>query len=174
LSPAERVARGRGAWLVTAVLLVALAGCGFRPMYGRAARAPVMPHLQQIAVEPIPERVGHRVWNNLLDRLNPTGTPAQPRYRLQVELRVSQEGLAVRGDTRVTRNNYRLIANFRLRDASGGELLYKGRTFSIAAYNLVDSEFANISAEKDAERRTAREISDEIRDRLAMFFEQHN
>ncbi len=156
------------------VLLATLSGCGFRPMYGRAARVPADTYLAQVAVEPIAGRVGQKVWNDLLDRVSPAGTPGQPRYRLYVRITVSSNGLAVRNDARITRKNYRMVADFRLVDIAAGKEIYSGRTFAIAAYNVVSSEFANVSAERNAEERSAREVSENIRNRLAMAFQRRN
>ena len=44
----------------------------------------------------------------------------------------------------------------------------RGTARSIASYNVVRSDFANTAAERDAELRLARELSDEISLRLAV------
>lgn len=162
--------RAVSAGAIAVVAALALAGCGFRPLYGgaREAGGPVRA-LAAIKVESIPDRLGRLVRNNLLDRLSPGGEPAAPRYRLKVVLETRKEGLAIRSDEIVTRFNFRLMADFELRDARTGSRLFDGRTRSFASYNVVRSDYANLSAERDAESRTAREISDEIAVRLAVY-----
>jgi LPS-assembly lipoprotein len=157
------------ATLCAVSFLVLLAGCGFRPLYGGGTGGVASRALESISIDPIPDRIGQIVHNNLLDRLNPRGEPAQPRYRLSVTVSVSSKGLAIRKDEAFTRANLRLRANYELFNAQNGEKLLAGSTFSIAAYNLVQSDFANLSAQRDAQIRTARQVSDDIRNRLAQF-----
>src|SRR5690242_7641602 len=74
-----------------ALLLLALAGCGFRPLYGtRAADPYVGPEMGGIYISPLPDRDGQLVRNALLDRIDPKGEPQQPRYRLDIKLTVTE------------------------------------------------------------------------------------
>ena len=174
MSSSSPGARRPTAFLAAALVVVApllTAACGFRPLLGdpRAPGSPVGA-LGAIKVDAIPDRLGRLVRNNLLDRLSPRGEPGKPLYRLTVVLNESKEGLAIRSDEIVTRFNLRLVADFELRDTRTGARLMKGQTRSIASYSVVRSDYANLSAERDAETRTAREISDEIAMRLAVYF----
>ena len=108
--------------------------------------------------------------NDLLDRLTPGGTRAKPSYTLEVTLREVRDGLAIQKDETVTRFNLTLRARFRLIDRRTRQPIFKGATQSIAAYNVVESTFATLIAEQDAEARTARAVSEEIRDQLSIFF----
>lgn len=156
---------------LAAASTLALSGCGFRPLYGeRGVNANVVPDLASTYIEEIPGRLGQQVRNNLLDRLNPKGLPDSPRYRLKVNLAIAREGLAITASDSVTRVNLTLSANFRLADAGDSSNLFQGRTRSIASFNLVQSDFANISAERDALARAAREVAEEIRTQLAVYF----
>jgi len=94
------------------------------------------------------------------------------RYRLIVTLSENREGLALRRDASVTRYNYVLRATFELRDAATDVVVDKGDARAIAAYNVVDSQFATLSAEQDAETRAARELAEQIRLRLGVGFER--
>ena len=64
----------------------------------------------------------------------------------------------------------RLVASFALKTADNGAPLSAGRAESTTTFNIVTSEFANLSAERDARRRAVIEISDDIRQRLALYF----
>ena len=57
-------------------------------------------------------------------------------------------------------------------DAASGDVLTNGIVRAVAAFNVVQSEFANIAAENDAEARAARDVSEEIRNRLGVYFSQ--
>ena len=66
MSLADFRSRFRG--LTVAVLLCApLAGC-FQPMYGGPAGQALVQDLRAIKVEPIPERIGHYLANELTSR----------------------------------------------------------------------------------------------------------
>jgi LPS-assembly lipoprotein len=77
--------------------------------------------------------------------------------------------LAVRSDDVVTRRNFTLSAQYQILDSGSGKILFEGKTFSVAAYNIGDSQFANLSAERDARVRTAREVSEEIKNQVVYF-----
>ena len=159
----------RWAGLAAAVLL--LAGCGFRPLYAeRGDGSSTRLQLESIVIGPIPSRLGQILRNDLMDRLTPGGRPDVPRYRLDVELARFKEGLAIRKDEEITRSNLRLTATFTLNDLADGGTAFQGRSRSAASFNLVRSDFANLAAEQDAERRAAVEIGDQIMTRLSIFF----
>lgn len=128
--------------------------------------------LEQIRITPIENRVGQIVHNSLLDLLNPRGRPARPRYELQVTLRENIARLAVERNAFATRANLNLHASFLLTDRATGQRLYSSRDTVIGSYNLYDSDFATLSAERDARRRAALEISQIIRTKLAAYFSQ--
>lgn len=154
-------------------LALALGGCGFSPLYGRpAAGSLVATELGEIVTDPIPGRVGLRVRNNLIDLISPSGSPAAPQYRLAVRLKEEREGLLISGDASITRYNYTLFADYDLVDIATGDVIDRGKARAIAGYNVVESQFATLSAEKDAEARAARELAQEIRLRLGVGFER--
>lgn len=157
---------------VALALLLGLSACGFRPLYGEQDRggAGTAPQLQEILVNPIADRLGQILRNDLVDRLSPTGAPDRPRYRLSVAIAAGEEGLAITKDESITRFNLRISATYVLYDAQSNAEVTRGISRTIAAYNVVQSQFATLAAEKDAENRAARELSEDIRTRLAVFF----
>jgi len=104
-----------------------------------------------------------------LDRLTPRGAPAAATYRFAVSLRTSKEPLAIARDDTATRFNVSVEADYDLSLISTGETVLRGGARSIAAYDVVSSGYANTVAERDAELRAAREISDELKTRVAVF-----
>ena len=154
------------------VSMLALSGCGFRPLYAVGTTPEGMDtYFGQVFVEPIPGRQGVHLRNQLLDALTPSGTPSGAAYRLGIKLEDIKEGLAIQANTQITRYNYTLIAKYELRDAVSGEMLDRGTTRAIAAYNVVNSQFGTQSAERDAQERAAREAGEEIRLQLGLYFE---
>ena len=151
---------------------LALSACGFRPLYAVGTTPEgVSTYFTQVFVEPIPGRQGVHLRNQLMDGLTPEGTPSAAAYRLSIKLEDVKEGLAIQENTQITRYNYSLIAKYELRDSVSGEVLDHGTTRAIAAYNVVDSQFATQSAERDAQERAAREVGEDIRLRLGLYFE---
>ncbi|MCC3303984.1 LPS assembly lipoprotein LptE [Sneathiella sp. HT1-7] len=147
------------------------AACGFQPLYGSATRnAGVQEKLAQIYVEPIGGRTGQILRNELLDLANPGGIPRTPAYRLAVVIEVLSEGLAIQNDDTKTRYNLTLNSKFRLTDATGKEAIYSGSTQNIASYNVVQSEFANLAAANNAEKRAALVAAEQINQQLSVFF----
>jgi LPS-assembly lipoprotein len=158
--------------LVLALLGLA-GGCGFRPLYGKAPGGQgTVAELAAVTVNPIPDRLGQMVRNHLRDQLAPRESQTRSRYRLAIVLVSNSEGLAIKRDEEITRSNLRLVARFVLRSSASGETLLEGQTRSVASFNLVRSDFANLIAKRDAESRVARETGDQIATRLAIFFDR--
>ena len=149
-----------------------LSGCGFQPLYGRsseAARSP-MEEMAAIRIAPLPDRIGQQMHNLLRDRLNPRGQPAQAAYLLNVTLNESRRELGVRKDETATRANLILRASFVLRSVGSKEVLVRGTSSSINSYNILTNQFTTIVSESDARKRALRELSDDIRVRLGVYF----
>jgi len=158
---------------VSLVILILSLGsaCGFQPLYGSATRnAGVQEKLAEIYVEPIQGRTGQILRNKLLDLDNPRGIPKKPAYRLTISIEVQSDGLAIQNDDTKTRYNLTLNSKFRLTDAAGQKVLYSGSTQNIASYNVVQSEFANLAASNNAEKRAALVAAEQINQQLSVFF----
>ncbi|MBM85348.1 MAG: hypothetical protein CMM47_04935 [Rhodospirillaceae bacterium] len=151
-------------------------GCGFQPLYGRTGEqgTNVVDHLAAIRIEPIPDRVGQILRNGLRDKLTPRGKPLQPMYRLVVSLIENRADLVILQDATSTFAKVRIRANFVLTDVKTGQTLTRGKSESTTIFNIVESEFANINAETGARARAANEISDDIRQRIGLYFRRQN
>lgn len=149
-----------------------LYACGFEPLYGERDDSAISPAFGSIAVAPIEDRVGQQVRNRLLDLLTPKGTPDLPAYRLVVDLERGTTPLLIQLDNTATRFNLSLDAAFTLVEVSTGETVYGDHARSIASFNLTESEFATVAAERNAEDRAAREVSDHIALLLAVYFDR--
>lgn len=151
-----------------------LAACGYRPLYGTSgltepASATATAELTATEVARISSRSGQMLRNALERRLH---IPRQSgtRYRLTVVYHESKQTLAEQKSGAVTRANLRTQGAYRLTRISDGMLLNKGRSDAVASYNLLDSEFATLAAEKDARTRAIETLADDIRTRLAIYF----
>jgi len=152
-----------------ALVVVVVTTCGFEPLYGqRGGGDSVVSHIAAIEVVAIPDRLGQMVRNHLRNGLTPYGAPDTPRYRLHVTLRKIEEGIAFQKDDAVTRFNVILFASYDLVEVATGGRVIRGLVRSIAAYNVVRSDYATIAAARDAEARVAEGVSDEIQTRIAI------
>jgi LPS-assembly lipoprotein len=158
-----------GRWAV-AVLLLAVAACGFRPLYGEGPRQAAIADLGAIEVAPIADRIGQLTHNLLLDNINPRGRPSDPAYRLQVGLRETRTRLGFQKDATATRARMDLVARFDLVELASGAVVSSGNSRATASYNIVESDFATLATEKNARERVARIVADDITIRVAACF----
>jgi LPS-assembly lipoprotein len=157
--------------LLITILTTLLASCGFRPMYGADADNPAISQdLAAIEIGLIPDRLGQKVRNELLDIITPTGEPSAPRYRLLVRLEEEREDIGLRQDASSTRASYRLQAHFRLEETADDAVLIDGNSWAATAFDIVQSDYSTLMAERAAQDRLARDIALEIRNRLAVYF----
>lgn len=160
-------------------LCVAVTGCGFQPLYRKNATDPgVTRELAQIKVMTVNskereyDRLGQQMNNLLNQRLDPDGTNLPVRYRLETDLSVSLARTGIQITEEATRARLTVRVAFRLNEAGTNRKLYSGTEQSINSYNVVDSQYATLSAENNAAQRAVREISDSLRLRLAIFFQR--
>jgi LPS-assembly lipoprotein len=159
--------------IVPALLLPALlAACGFEPMYGRAADKDVPADFAFIHIEPIKDRVGQMLHNQLRDAVNPRGTPAKPRYVLKVTLAESVQETAIQRTAFAVRANLVLTASFALHDTTTRGTIFSGSAISTASYVHQAAEYGTLAGEKDARDRAVRDLAEEIRVRLGAYFKR--
>lgn len=145
-----------------------LAGC-LKPMYGGPEGAALQSDLQAIAIDPIPERAGHYLANELHFLLNGTGSDVPPKYRLQIVLRERIQASLVDSVTqRATASSIVIDADYKLVPVGGGAPITSGVAFTFASYDRSSQRFANIRAARDAEIRDAKVLAEQIKTRLAM------
>jgi LPS-assembly lipoprotein len=153
-------------------LLATLSGC-IQPLYGTSVDGDSLSsELQAIKVEPIPDRLGHYVANELIFALNGTGSSPTPKYRLVVTLheRMSTPvintvtGQAEAGDVNVDAD-YKVLPI-----AGGGQPITAGNVTQFVVYDRTSQRLSNVRAARDAEIRNAKSIADQIRTRIAAAF----
>ena len=169
-SPDARVRCAAPAFAAAALLApLALAACGFEPLYGARGGDGPRVHAAAIEIAPVRDRIAHVVRNHLIDSLTPDGPPARPDYRLTFAVERSTTRLLVQPDDRATRYNLTLRAEFTLADKAG-KAVFGGTAQAVNGFNITDSQFDAVVAERDAARKTARLLSDEIRSLILVHF----
>ncbi len=151
---------------------VVLSACDFTPLYGRSETQALSPvdHMAAIRIKPLADRIGQQMHNLLRDRLNPYGQPRDPVYRLELAISEARQELGIRKDETATRANLILSASFTLHEIESDRLLLEGRTSSVNSFNILTDQFATDFSEADARGRALRELSDNIRVRLGIYF----
>ncbi len=149
---------------------IVLSGCGFRPMNSPQGNGAGHPELAAVSVAPIADRVGQQLHNRLLDQINPRGRPVSPRYGLNIQLTESIEQIGFRKTELATRATLRLRAVFSLYDMSNRQTLLSNSRTVVSSYNILQSDFATLTAEDDARTSATREMADEIRAALVVYF----
>lgn len=160
--------------------VILLAGCGFEPLYVQKKHdnswyfngdfdTSISSEMAQIKVEPIAERFGQIVRNELIDSLTPHGVPSRPKYRLYVYLTdrtVTQQ--AMRKDITATREkvSYRVEYTLNL----GDEVLLNGNSVVDVGYDILANPYSTTIAQKKTEKNAAKIIANDIALRLGAYF----
>lgn len=157
------------------VAALALGGC-LQPMYGQLSEGGqnLQGDLQAIAIEPIPDRIGHYLGDDLIFDLNGTGSHVPPKYRLFVTLNESSQTPLVDTVTGIATSSSVVInADYRLVQAGTGLPIAKGHAFVFKSYDRNSDRYGNVRAARDAEIQDAKQLSDQLRIRLAAALSHH-
>lgn len=155
--------------LGAAALLLLLAACQVRPLYapGPAGTsvASALPAIEVSAPETRPEQ---EFRNALQFRLRGAEAGAPPRYRLDYGMRLVERRVAIEQFTG-TPAAYQVEGrlSYSLRDANEGSVLVRDSATATASYDRSTQEFANVRAQRDAERRVAETLAEMVASRLA-------
>ena len=142
--------------------------CGYEPIYSKNANT--NKELLSISVQNIKNRPGQILRNTLLNKLNPERERVITKYRLIVEIFESKTSLGYRRDMSATRTDLKITANYLLKDIKNGEILLKQEAKSISSFDVVESVYATLIAEKDVREKNLKVISNDIYTNLVFFF----
>ncbi len=163
--------------MVVPVLALTLAGatvaaCGFRPLYGDKGvqTGSVQADLSGVEISQISNRAGQILRNRLVDKMTPRGQPTEPSYRLIVRLSENKVPLGIRKDETATRANMIQTAFYTLHELNANVVVDRGTVQSTTSYNIVNSDFGTIMAERDARTRGIEQIADAVTLRVALYF----
>lgn len=147
-------------------------GCGWQPLYGpTASGARLNDVMRSVNISPVPGRVGQRIRNELIFEQTSGGARSdEHKYRLDIAVRESVVNTVVERTGDPKGQVYQLYSQFKLVRIADNQVVLEGHSNARAAYDKVNSVFADIRAQRDAEDRSARTISEAIRTRLAAYF----
>lgn len=156
------------------LLILAVGACGLRPLYGTSSVGAAMAdRLAEVNVGVITERSGQVLRTELIRTLNPAGRPAQPAYDLSVGLVEAQQDINIISDLTVTRKNLVVTASFVLSDREAGQPVFSDSVSEITSFNVLQDPYTTLVGERDARERALRALSEDIRTRLALYFDRH-
>ncbi len=151
-----------------------LSACGLRPVYGTGSAqedSAVAMDLNNIAIENIPDRNGQILRNFLIDRMYRRNRPEKPLYTLKVTISSGEEDLGILANATTTRSLLNMYGNYSLLDATGKTLL-SGAAHSVASFNRLDQMYGTVAARENAYERTLHEVSEQIVNRLSLYFSE--
>lgn len=137
--------------------LLALAGCGFEPVYGTNGEASAL--RGTVLMDEPTNRQQFQLNEQIELRL---GRATAPRYGLAVALTVREEGLAISRSNDITRFNILGKADYVLRDLTTGAPVTKGSVDTFTAYSASEQPVATLAAERDATKRLMTALADKI------------
>ena len=139
----------------------ALAGCGFRPVYGEGGTGRALRNAVR-AEDPV-TRADFQFIHALDDLL---GRPTTPRYNLADTIETRNEGGGMVEDFGDTRIQIFGIARYVLTEAATGRVLAEGQVAGNTAYSTTGTQLATLTAAEDAELRLMRILADALVTRL--------
>jgi LPS-assembly lipoprotein len=153
--------------IAVALVALPLAGC-FRPLYGEVAGVNLRATLAEIEVDPIPDRLGHYLRNELAFDLDGSGEARPKRYRLTIQ--VVERVASPIVDTATGRAQAGTLtgeATYVLKAMASEQVMAEGKAVAFASYDRNPQRFAATRAARDAEIRLATQLAEQIRIRLA-------
>ncbi len=162
------------------LLVLALCGCGFEPLYvekkhnnmwyyGGAFDASISQEMSQVGIEPISQRFGQMMRNELIDLLTPKGAPKTPKYRLFVNLAEKQiSDQALRSDITATRKMVRYRVDYYMTE--GTKQVLRGDSIAYESYDILANPYSTTMAQKKGDQDVAKIIANDIALRLGAYF----
>lgn len=142
-------------------LPLALAACGFAPVYGTGSTGSALRNAIQVTE---PDDVdAYLVVRRLEERL---GRATQPTYRLSLQVDTTREALAVNTDSNINRYNIIGNADYVLVEQATGRVVTSGSVDNFTGSSASGTTVATLAAARDARERLMSLLADQIVIRL--------
>ena len=159
------------------LLVMALAACGFTPLYATkdsgilpSEDKEVIAETSKIYVEPIANRLGQIMRQSLVAQFSPRVT-SEKEYSLTVTNRrtlYSEQG--IRKDSVPTRIIIGYTAYYTLK--KGDAVLLKDSAFAQSSYNILPSGYSTVTTKEAVERQIILQLSQNIALRVTAFLKK--
>ena len=147
--------------ILTLLLAVPLAGCGFTPVYAPGGAGLALRN--RVLVAAPDTRLGFVLVSRLETRL---GRADAADYALDYTIATSETGLAITGANDITRINIAGTVDFSLTDLATDTQILADNVSNFAAYSTTGTSVATASAERDAQDRLMTALADQMMSRL--------
>lgn len=151
---------------------LAIAGCGWEPLYADRETGPADTELAAIKIDPISDRIGQRLALALRRSFNPAGAAVPVRYVLHTTLTVTRQDLGVQSQGLGTLGRVDLGVTFTLADAKTGGVLLTSSIHTADSFDIVANEYSTVVAEEDARNRATEELRRDMVDKLTLFMQR--
>ena len=143
-------------------LPLALAACGFTPVYGPGGTGSRLQNNVEI-VDP-DTRDTFLLTRRLEERLGRTSTPV---YKLTLTVDTEEEDLAIDREGNISRFNLLGRADYALIEQATGRTVTSGSVDNFTSYSATGTTVATLAAQRDAQERLMIQLADQIFVRLA-------
>lgn len=158
-------------WLLLVSALI-LAACDFQPIYGTHSESgQTIDMMNQVAIDSISDRNGQMLRNDLIDRMYSKGRPKKPLYHLRVSINASLQDLGIQANATSTRSLLDMTVNYNLMDTHEKTVL-SGTAHSITSFNKLSDQYGSLISDESAYERTLKEASEQIVNRLSLYFSE--
>lgn len=152
--------------------LFLLAGCGFRPVYGKeyqSERRVATAELAGISVVTPTDRLGQLLGEELRDAFNPEHVAAEKPYRLEASATEVNIPLFVAPDGTYGRGNIQFTANYTLVRVADNAPVHSGTLTRMSSYAASETNaiYASYVAQQDARKRGILELANDIASSIA-------
>ena len=160
---------------LAATLLLVVTGC-FRPVYGPTASGASVENVLAaidvgtVSVSPARQEFGHTLRSELIYGLDGSGSNVTPkRYRLTANVTDNlQTPLVSSASGRAATGTITATATWQVVEITSGETVLSGTANGAASYDRTIQRFASLRAQRDAETRLAKLLSEQITGRIAI------
>ena len=162
------------------IAMFAVQACGFEPLYvqqqksskwyfGGKFDSSISQEMAKIKIEPISERFGQQIRNQLLDLLTPRGAPKKAQYVLKakvVQREVVQQ--AMRRDITATSERVTYKVEYELWE--GTKMKLRSDSIAFVSYDIMANPYSTTMAQKKTEADAAKIVANDIALRLGAYF----
>ena len=122
-------------------LIAFTSGCGFHPLYSPKNESDIFTSFSKIHIEPIANRPGQLLRNELDRLLHPRGISTDVLYRLSVKLSEEITSLGIQKSSIATRANLTIEATYALTSVTGEALIASAKNSITVSYNIFTSKY---------------------------------
>jgi LPS-assembly lipoprotein len=148
---------------------LALAGCGFTPMYGTPGLSANLSSVQVVAPD---GRVAYLVREDLDDAFG-KNKDAAPRWRLDFTVVQVRDPRGLNLNNITERYQTDITVNYVLTNTANGAVAHRGEVTSAVSYDDANDPYAGIAAREDTQRRAASDAARRIETELAAWMASH-